>query len=142
VTQHPELSDLERQRSRLHADLAAVGDFRRGSLCAVMRRCGKPTCACSDPAHPGHGPQHILTRSVAGRTVAVHLKSGPGLAKVAGELANYGRFKAIVGEIVEINEAICEARPVSPLAGEVPAAGSGAEKRGSSRTSGRSSPPS
>ena len=140
MTQHPELSDLEQQRSRLHADLAAVGDFRRGSLCAVMRRCGKPTCACSDPAHPGHGPQHILTRSVAGRTVAVHLTPGPGLAKVAGELANYGRFKAIVGEIVEINEAICEARPVSPLAEDAPQTKAGAEKRGSSRTSRRRSP--
>ena len=60
MTQQPELPDLEQQRSRLHADLVAVGDFRRGSLSAVMRRCGKPTCACSDPAHPGHGPQHIL----------------------------------------------------------------------------------
>ena len=142
MTQQSELSDLEQQRSRLHADLLAVGDFRRGSLCAVMRRCGKGTCACSDPGHPGHGPQHILTRSVAGRTVAVHLKPGPELAKVAGELANYGRFKAIVGEIVEINEAICEARPVSPLADAGVAIETGAEKRGSSRTSGRSSPPS
>ena len=142
MTQQPELPDLEQQRSRLHADLVAVGDFRRGSLCAVMRRCGKPTCACADPAHPGHGPQHILTRSVAGRTVAVHLKPGPGLAKVRREVAGYQRFKAIVGEIVELNEAICEARPVSPLAGEVPPAEAGAEKRGASRTSGRSSPPS
>ncbi len=140
MMQHPELSDLEQQRRRLHADLVEIGDFRRGSLCAVRRRCGKPTCACSDHAHPGHGPQHILTRSVAGKTVAVHLKPGPGLAKVAGELANYGRFKAIVGEIVELNEAICATRPVSPLADEVPAAGAEAEKGGSSRTSGRSSP--
>ncbi len=77
---------------------------------------------------------------MAGKTVAVHLKPGPGLAKVAGELANYGRFKAIVGEIVELNEAICETRPVSPLADEVPSAGAGAEQGGSSRTSGRSSP--
>jgi hypothetical protein len=142
VTQHPDLPDLEQQRSRLHADLLEVGDFRRGSLSAVMRRCGKQACACSDPAHPGHGPQHILTRSVAGRTVAVHLKPGPELAKVASELVNYRRFKAIVGEIVELNEAICEARPVSPLADAAPSAQTGMEKGGSSGTSGRSSPPS
>jgi len=140
VTQHPELSDLEQQRSRLHADLAAVGDFRRGSLCAVMRRCGKPTCACSDPAHPGHGPQHILTRSVAGRTVAVHLKPGPELEKARREVGSYKRFKAVVGQIVEVNEAICEARLVSPLADAEVAIGAEPEKRGSSRTSGRSSP--
>jgi len=140
VMQHPDLPDLEQRRSRLHADLVGIGDFRRGSLCAVMRRCGKPYCACSDPAHPGHGPQHILTRSVAGRTVAVHLKPGPGLAKVAGELANYQRFRAIMGEIVEVNEAICEARPVPPLAEDAPQTGAGVEKGGSSRTSRRSSP--
>jgi len=141
VTEHPDLPDLEQQRSRLHADLIEVGDFRRGSLSAVMRRCGKEACACSDAAHPGHGPQHILTRSVTGRTVAIHLRPGPELEKVRREVAGYKRFKAIVGEIVELSEAICEARPVSPLAGEPPA-GAGVEKGGSSRTSGRSSPPS
>jgi hypothetical protein len=138
VTQHPELAHLEQQRIRLHADLVGVGDFRRGSLCAVMRRCGKTDCACADAAHPGHGPQHILTRSVAGRTVAVHLKPGPELEQARREVAGYQRFKAIVGEIVEVNEAICEARPVSPLAGEPPV-GAGAEKGGSPRTSGRRS---
>ena len=141
MTEHPDLPDLEQQRSRLHADLIEVGDFRRGSLSAVMRRCGKEACACSDAAHPGHGPQHILTRSVTGRTVAIHLRPGPELEKVRREVAGYKRFKAIVGEIVELSEAICEARPVSPLAGEPPA-GAGVEKGGSSRTSGRSSPPS
>lgn len=134
-----QLPDLEQQRSRLHADLASVGDFRPGSLSAVMRRCGKPACACADPAHPGHGPQHILTKKVAGKTVAVHLKPGPGLEKVAGEVARYKRFKAIVGEIVEVNEAICAARPVSPLAEDASQTEAGAEKGGSSPSSRRSS---
>src|SRR5665647_3611135 len=116
MTPHSDLPDLEQQRSRLHAGLAAVGDFRPGSLSAVMRRCGKPTCVCADPAHPGHGPQHILTKKVAGKTVAVHLKAGTELEKVAGEVANYNLFKQIVGEIVEVSEAICRARPVVPLA--------------------------
>ncbi len=65
---------------------------------------------------PGHGPQHILTKKVAGKTVAVHLKPGPGLEKVTGEVANYKRFKQIVGDIVEVNDAICAARPVARLA--------------------------
>jgi hypothetical protein len=116
VTPHSDLSDLEQQRSLLHAGLAAVGDFRPGSLSAVMRRCGKRRCACADPAHLGHGPQHILTKKVAGKTVAVHLKAGTELEKVAGEVANYNLFKQIVGEIVEVSEAICRARPVVPLA--------------------------
>jgi len=135
------LPDLEQRRARLHADLAAVGDLRPGSLSAVMRRCGKPTCACADPAHPGHGPQHILTKKVAGRTVAVHVKRGPELEKVTGEVANHRRFKAIVGEIMEVSEAICEARPLSPLADDAPPTEAGPDKGGSSTTSERTSPP-
>lgn len=57
-----------------------------------MRRCGKPTCACGDPAHPGHGPQHILTKKVENKTVSVHLKAGPELEKVTGEV---GQLQAI-----------------------------------------------
>ena len=112
MTASSDLPDLEQQRSLLHAGLEAVGDFRSGSLSAVMRRCGKPTCACAAPGHPGHGPQHILTKKVAGKTAALHLKPGPELAKVTSEVANYQRFK----QIVEVSEAICEARPISAFA--------------------------
>ncbi len=132
-----DVSDLEQQRSALHAELAHVGDFRPGSLSAVMRRCGKPNCVCADPAHPGHGPQHILTKKIDGRTVSLHLKAGPELDKVAAEVANYKHFKEIVGQIVEVSETICDARPSSPL-GDVsiePEDLAAAEKRGSPRPS-------
>ena len=61
------LGDLERQRERLYAELAASGDFRRGSISENYRRCGKPNCACAQPDHPGHGPRYLWTRTVAGR---------------------------------------------------------------------------
>ena len=140
MTGGQDLPGLEQRRAQLHADLAAVGDFRPGTLSAVMRRCGKPSCACADPAHPGHGPQHILTRKVAGKTVSAHIKPGPELEKVAGEVGRYRQFRQLVGEIAEVNEAICEARPVLPLAGEGPA-GTPGEKGGSSGSSRRSSRP-
>jgi hypothetical protein len=133
------LTDLEAQRARLHADLVAIGDLRPGSLCAVMRRCGKPTCACADAAHPGHGPQYILTKKVENKTVSVHLNAGPELEKVTGEVANYKRFKSLVGELIDVNEDICEARPISRLAEDAPPTGPGAEKGGSSVSSKRSS---
>lgn len=135
----PSLPDLERQRTQLYGELADSGDVRRGSISATWRRCGKPNCACAQPDHPGHGPRHLWTHSVAGRTEGRQLAAGAELEKVSREVAGYQRFKAIVGEIVEVNEAICEARPVSPLAGEPPAA-AGAEKGGSARASGRTSP--
>ena len=81
MTLHPDLAQLEAHRARLRADLVAIGDFRPGSVSAVMRRCGKANCACADTAHPGHGPQHLLTKKVDGKTVTLHLRPGPELTR-------------------------------------------------------------
>ena len=135
----PTLTDLEAQRARLYTELAETGDFRRGTLTETYRRCGKSNCACADPGHPGHGPRHLLTRSVAGKTVAHQLAAGPELDKARREVATWGRFRALVGQVTEVNDAICETRPISPLAEDAPPAGSGAEERGSSVSSKRSS---
>lgn len=140
------LEELETRRDRLRTDLAEVGDFRPGSLSAVMRRCGKPNCACAAPDHPGHGPQHLLTRTVAGKTRTVHLRPGPDLDKARREVGNYKRFRSLVDELIEVNEAICVARPVAPLAepetgGAADLAGASGQKRGSSATSRRRTAP-
>lgn len=146
MTFDPDLAQLEAQRAQLHAELAEVGDFRPGSLSTSMRRCGKANCACADLTHPGHGPQHLLTKKVAGKTVTVRVKPGPELAKASTEIANYHRFRQLVGELVSVNEAICAARPPSPLAAgasdaqDAPAGTTG-QKGGSSTRSGTRSPP-
>jgi hypothetical protein len=95
----------------------------------VRRGCGKPNCGCAAPGHPGHGPQCNLTRTVAGRTRAVHLRAGPELDKARREVAEYGRFRGLVGRVTEVNEAICQVRPVVPgeAAGAAPP-GPGEEK--------------
>jgi hypothetical protein len=81
----------------------------------------------------------MWTRSVDGKTEGRQVAPGPELDKVNREVANYKQFLAQVGQIVEVNEAICEARPVSPLAEGEPPEGAGGEKRGSSVRSRRSS---
>jgi len=134
-----DISGLERRRAELFGLIAQVGDFRRGALNAVWRKCGKPNCACARPGHRGHGPQYNLTRRVAGKTVNTHLKPGPELAKAEREVAEHQRFAGLVEEVTEVSEALCAARPVTGAA-PAPAAPEG-EKGGSARTSGRSSPP-
>jgi hypothetical protein len=138
-----ELAELEHRREELYRELGRVGDFRRGSLNEVRRKCGKPNCACAAPDHPGHGPQYNLTRSAGGRTRAVHLRPGPELEKVRREVGEYERFRDLVGQVTEVNEAICEARPVTPpgSAGDAGPSGTGGEKGGSSRRSPRRNPP-
>lgn len=138
--QSADLPELEQTRTALFGDLARVGDFRRGNLNAVHRKCGKRNCACAGPGHPGHGPQYNFTRSEAGKTVNVHLKAGPELDKVRQEVGHYREFIAISQQIVDVNEAICEARPISPLAAPPSSTSSVGEKGGSSPPSKPSSP--
>jgi hypothetical protein len=63
VADEPGMAGLEAERARLYAELSGVGDFRRGALSAVFRKCGKPKVHRS----------HTFTRSVP-RT---GLSSGP-----------------------------------------------------------------
>jgi hypothetical protein len=62
------------------------------------------------------------------------------VGKVRRELANYQRFADVSQRIVEVNEAICEARPPDS-ATAAPPAGTEDEKGGSSTSSARRSPP-
>jgi len=132
------LSGLERRRSELFGLLSQVGDFRRGALNVVWRKCGKANCACAQPGQRGHGPQYNLTRRVGGKTVNTHLKPGPELEKARREVAEHQRFLELVEEVTVVSEAICAARPVTGSLAPPPAEG---ERGGSSGTSGRLPPP-
>ena len=111
----PSLPGLEAERDRLYAQLAAVGDFRRGSVSENYRKCGRPNCACAAPDHPGHGPRFLWTRSAGRRkTVGRQLAAGE-VAKVRREVARHAEFSAAVEQIIEVNEKICEARPAAGL---------------------------
>jgi hypothetical protein len=133
------LAELEEQRGRLFEQLAATGDFRPGSINVTYRRCGKPNCACGQEGHPGHGPRYLLTRSVGGKTRSWQLK-GAEVEKVRREVANYREFLAVGEQIVEVSEAICEARPVAAATGEPPGEPTG-ERGGSAQRSRRKRPP-
>jgi hypothetical protein len=133
------LADLEEQRARLFEQLAATGDFRPGSINVTYRRCGKPNCTCAQEGHRGHGPRYLLTRSEGGKTRSRQLK-GAEVEKVGREVANYREFLAVSGQIVEVSEAICEARPLAAAAGEPPEEPP-VERGGSAQRSRRRQPP-
>lgn len=114
------LEEMEAERSGLYEQLAATGDFRRGSVSENYRKCGKPNCACAAAGHPGHGPRQLWTRTGPGGKRRGRQLAALEVAKVRAELDAYARFATLTEAIVEMNEAICEARPVTA----VPAAGS------------------
>src|SRR5256886_6965082 len=64
-----DLATLETQRSKLLEEFLDLGDLRPGSITAVTRRCGKPSCHCAKHNDPGHDPQFRLTRRISGKTV-------------------------------------------------------------------------
>lgn len=135
----PSLEALEAQRARLYEQLAATGDFRRGSVSENYRRCGKPSCHCAQPGDRGHGPRYLWTRTLPGGRGSTGRQLAPGeVGKVRRELAGYHRFAEVTGRIMEVNEAICEARPPDRAAAAPPAS-TEAEKRGSTTGSKRRS---
>jgi Family of unknown function (DUF6788) len=109
----PSLLELEAERDRLYAQLAAVGDFRRGSVSENWRKCGKPNCACAAADHRGHGPRLLWTRSAGARKTVGRQLAAAEVDKVRAEVARHVQFTAISAQIVEVNEKICEARPVA-----------------------------
>ena len=134
----PSLAELEAERDRLYAQLAAVGDFRRGSVSQNYRRCGKPNCACAAPDHPGHGPRFLWTRSAGRRKTTGRQLAAAEVEKVWRELARHAEFTAIGEQIAEVNEKICEARPVAGL--DAPSVPEGQKGGSSMRSCGRRPP--
>lgn len=137
------IPDLEAERARLYEELAAVPDFRRGSVSENYRRCGKANCACAGPDHRGHGPRMMWTRSVSGRRTKGRQLRAEEVEKVRAEIAAHGRFASLTAAIVEVNEAICEARPVGPpkVANPLPEGEKGGSEIRSAPSSKRRSPP-
>jgi hypothetical protein len=109
----PSPAELEAERDRLYVLLAGVGDFRRGSVSENWRKCGKPNCACAPPDHPGHGPRFLWTRSAGARKTVGRQLAAAEVGKVRAEVARHAEFAAVSEQIAEVNEKICEARPVA-----------------------------
>src|SRR5205823_480187 len=107
-----DVDTLETKRSKLLEEFLSLGDLRPGSLTAVMRRCGKPSCHCAKPNDPGHDPQFRLTRRVAGKSVTESFPNPAALRKAQQEVAEFHRFQELSEDLVSVNVEICALRPV------------------------------
>jgi predicted oxidoreductase len=90
-----------------------LGDFRSGSITAINGRCGKPSCRCHLPNQPGHGPNFRLTRKIGGKSVSETFSSAVKMRKAQREVDAFHRFRLLSQELLEVNEKICQARPVA-----------------------------
>jgi hypothetical protein len=106
------LTDLEQRRTELVLGFSRLGDLRPGSVTAIIRRCGKPTCHCAQPGDPGHGPTMRLTRKVQGKSVSEALPNPVAVRKAEMEVAEFRRYQELNRSFLEVNLKICKARPV------------------------------
>jgi hypothetical protein len=106
------LSPLIDHRSQLLRQISELGDFQPGSITHPNRRCGKPSCHCAKPGHPGHGPHSQLTQKIQGKTATQNLPSPAAVRKAEIEIAEYRKFRALVEELVDVNRRICRLRPL------------------------------
>ena len=106
------LPSLESNRSEIQRKISALGDMRTGSISTTGGRCGNPNCHCRKNGDPGHGPFYRLTRKISGKTVTETFASPAELQKAQGEVAEFHRFRELSQSLVEVNEKICQARPV------------------------------
>ena len=88
--------------------------MRSGSITGTGGRCGNRNCHCHQDSDPGHGPYFRLTRKVNGKTVTETFSSSASLAKAQREVAECQRFRELGEQLLDVNEQICELRPVDP----------------------------
>ena len=112
------IEGLEKKREGLYRELQETGDFRRGIISVVYRKCGKKNCACAKEGHPGHGPVHLWNTTIKGKSYARSVKLGPELQKYLDEIENHRKFVKLCEEIVLVNERICDLRPVTEVKDE------------------------
>jgi len=106
------VATLEADRAKLLQEFLTLSDLRPGSITAVVRRCGKPTCHCAKPSDPGHDPQVRLTRRVAGKTVTETFPSPAAFRKAQQEVAEFHRLQELSQELIAVNDKICALRSV------------------------------
>lgn len=128
------VGQLRRQRDELKARMAEVADLRPGSLVERYRRCGKGGCHCAGKGAAGHGPSWSLTREVGGKTVTCIIPAGA-VAETREQIAEHRRFRALVRELVETSEQLCDAKLEAGEVTSDEAAKKGASKKPSMRKS-------
>ena len=106
------LPALEVERSQILEQICTRGDLRPGWICAVPRRCGKPTCHGAKPKDPGPDPPRRLTYKVDRRTVAASFAWPAAWHQAQVEIHESQRFQKLCADLVAVKQKICRLRPV------------------------------
>ena len=134
--------ELKERYENLLEKLQQIGEFRRGSLNMIYRKCGKSRCVCNQPEHPGHGPQITLTYKEKGKTIIRNLSSVAAMELVREQIGNHDLFTKWCQEWRKLNEEISDLKldeVLSESEGATEDSGQKKLRKPSSRRSGRKS---
>ena len=106
------LPELEQQRAALLQRISELGDFRAGSITGTGGKCGNGNCHCHRPKDPGHSPHPRLTYKKSGKTISESFASLAAQHKAEREIEAFREWQQLSRAFVEINEQICQSRPV------------------------------
>jgi len=106
------LAALEARRAAAQLQISSLGDMRSGSISSTGGKCGTPRCHCHQRDDPGHGPFVRLTRKMKGKTVTESFATPAALRKAQREVEEFHRFRQLSHDLLEVNEQICQLRPV------------------------------
>jgi len=106
------LNALEQRLFSLLQQISELGDFRPGSITVTGGRCGTPSCHCHRDNDPGHAPHPRLTYKSDGKTVTESFASPAAQRKAEAEIASFRQYQELSLSFVDVNEQICQARPV------------------------------
>lgn len=109
---------LQQKREELLDEIRSLKEFRRGTISTNYRKCGKPSCHCNDEGAKGHGPQYLWNATISGKSVAKNLQLGAEVEKYVEETDRYKKFISLSEQLVEVNEQLCERKPVKQLSDE------------------------
>jgi len=95
--------------NELQEQLAQIGFVCNGTLMSVYRKCGKPNCGCNESEQMQHGPYHIWTRKVKGKTVTRSL-SREQARQCSQYIENFKKMESIIEEMKKISIQMIERR--------------------------------
>src|SRR5262245_50491955 len=98
---------LKARQQELKAQISALGDMRPGFLTPRYRKCGKPNCHCAQKGSEGHGPSWSLSHRADGTTVTQVIPPGTAVERTREHLAEYKRFRQLVGNLIAVSERLC-----------------------------------
>ena len=112
------LEKLEQEREVILGEISRLGGFRRGTVSATYRRCGKAGCWCAGEGEKGHGPQYLWNGTKGGKSFAKNLHLGPEVEKYMEETDRYRRFVKLCERLVDVNEKVCDMTPAREVESE------------------------